>query len=96
MLSGAYGRRLVEDRALHFHPRDCTYIGVIYGLYMGYIGVILGLYKDNGKENGNYYLGFRVKGQGDSVSRLIVGISRVTIGVIGAINLLTTPPLPSK
>ena len=22
--------------------------------------VILGLYKDNGKENGNYYLGFRV------------------------------------
>ena len=22
--------------------------------------VILGLYRDNGKENGNYYLGFRV------------------------------------
>ena len=22
-------------------------------------GVILGLYRDNGKENGNYYLGFR-------------------------------------
>ena len=28
---------------------------------MGYIGVILGLYWDNGKENGIYYLGFRVK-----------------------------------
>ena len=27
-----------------------------------YIGVILGLYRDNGKENGNYYLGFRVWG----------------------------------
>ena len=24
------------------------------------IGVILGLYRDNGKENGNYSLGFRV------------------------------------
>ena len=30
--------------------------------YRGYIGVILGLYRDNGKENGNYYLGFRVQG----------------------------------
>ena len=31
---------------------------------MGYIGIImgyiLGLYRDNGKENGNYYVGFRV------------------------------------
>ena len=26
----------------------------------GSIRVILGLYKDNGKENGNYHLGFRV------------------------------------
>ena len=26
---------------------------------MGYIGLTLGLYRDNGKENGNYYLGFR-------------------------------------
>ena len=25
-----------------------------------YIGIIYGLYRDNGKENGNYYLGFRV------------------------------------
>ena len=31
-------------------------IGYILGLYRG------GLYKDNGKENGNYYLGFRVWG----------------------------------
>ena len=30
------------------------------GLYRGYIGVVLGLYRDNGKENGNYCLGFRV------------------------------------
>ena len=30
------------------------------GLYWGYIRVILGLYGDNGKENGSYYLGFRV------------------------------------
>ena len=25
-------------------------------------GVILGLYRDNGKENGSYYLGLRVQG----------------------------------
>ena len=31
----------------------------VWGL-MGYIGVILGLYLENGKENGIYYLGFRV------------------------------------
>ena len=34
---------------------------VILGLYWGYIGDLLGLYLDNGKENGNYDLGFRVK-----------------------------------
>ena len=27
--------------------------------YIGYIVVIWGLYWDNGKENANYYLGFR-------------------------------------
>ena len=32
------------------------YKGVMLGLYWGCIGVVLGLYKDNGKENGNYYL----------------------------------------
>ena len=26
----------------------------------GSIAVIMGSYRDNGKENGNYYLGFRV------------------------------------
>ena len=30
---------------------------IIYGLYRGYIWIMLGLYKDNGKENGNYYDG---------------------------------------
>ena len=30
----------------------------MYGNYYS----ILGLYRDNGKENGNYYLGFRVEG----------------------------------
>ena len=30
--------------------------------YIGIIGTISGLYGDNGKENGNYYLGFRVQG----------------------------------
>ena len=34
------------------------YIGVI--LNRDYIGNILGLYRDNGKVNGNYLLGFRV------------------------------------
>ena len=30
-------------------------------LYRGYIGVMLRLYWENGKENGIYYLGFRVE-----------------------------------
>ena len=29
----------------------------IMGPFLGYIRVILGLYRDNGKENGNYYNG---------------------------------------
>ena len=37
------------------------HIGVMQGL-RGYIEVLLGLYRDNGKENGSYYLGFRVQG----------------------------------
>ena len=28
--------------------------------YVGIIGYILGICRDNGKENGSYYLGFRV------------------------------------
>ena len=31
-----------------------------YGGSIGNIGYMLGLNGDNGKENGNYYLGFRV------------------------------------
>ena len=34
----------------------------------------------------------RLEGQRDLVSRLIMGISRVIIGIIGAINLLTKSP----
>ena len=30
-------------------------LGPFKGVYRDYIGVILGLYRDNGKENGNYY-----------------------------------------
>ena len=34
----------------------------LYGLDLGYIGAIVRLYWDNGKYDGNYYLGFRVVG----------------------------------
>ena len=37
-----------------------------------------------------------LEGQGDLVNRLIMGITRVTIRVIGVINLLTNSPRPSK
>ena len=30
----------------------------------GYVGVVYGIYRVDGKENGNYYLGFRVEGFG--------------------------------
>ena len=44
------------------HPRLSRYRG--YRNYRGYIGVNigvkLGLHRDNGEENGHYYLGFRV------------------------------------
>ena len=35
--------------------------GIGFGgwLHKGYVGTIQGLYRDNGKENGSYYLGFR-------------------------------------
>ena len=33
----------------------------LYRDYIGIIGYMLGLYRDNGKENGNYYLWFRAK-----------------------------------
>ena len=37
-------------------------------------------------------IGEFLEGQGDLVSRLIMGIIRVTIWVIGVINLLTKSP----
>ena len=37
-------------------------------------------------------LGIYLEGQGDLISRLIMGIIRVTIWVIGVINLLTKSP----
>ena len=53
----------------------------------------MGVYRDNGKENRNYYLAFRVWGHGDFVSWLIIWITRVTMWVIGVI--LTTPQVGS-
>ena len=38
--------------------------GNCYRGYIGIVGAILGLYRDNGKENGSHYLGFRVEGLG--------------------------------
>ena len=35
-------------------------VTIILGIHWKHIGDILGLYRDNGKENGNHYLGFRV------------------------------------
>ena len=32
-------------------------VGIMENQMEGYIGIILGLYRDNGKENGNYYNG---------------------------------------
>ena len=40
--------------------KDGNYNG-LYRAYRLYIGVILGLYSDDGRQNGNYYLGFRVQ-----------------------------------
>ena len=37
-----------------------------------------------------------MEGQGDLVSGLIMGITRVTIWVVGIMNLLTKSPSPSK
>ena len=51
---------------------------------------------NNGKENGNYYVSFRVQGFGlgseNLVSRVVMGISRVTIWITGFINLLAKSP----
>ena len=39
-------------------------MGVYTHWHWGHVRVILGLYRDNGKENGSYYLGFRAWGSG--------------------------------
>ena len=45
------------------------------------------------KTQGHLAVGIRrLEGHGDVVSRLAMGISRVTIWVIGVLNLLTKPP----
>ena len=46
------------------------------GLYRRDIGVILGIYWDNGKENGNYHLGFRV-------CRGMLRVKGVKVSVVG-------------
>ena len=55
-----------------------------------------GLYKDDGKENGNYYLGLWVKGWrsgGDLLRRVIrMGRIGVTIWVIGVISIPNPRP----
>ena len=48
--------------------------------------------RDDGKENGNYYLGFRVQGHGDLVTGLLLGIIGVIIWLIGVISILTKSP----
>ena len=51
---------------------------------MGYIGVMLGyisgLYWDNGKDNGNYYLGFSIKCGGHWVASNKLGSTSCTPG----------------
>ena len=49
---------------------------------MGIIGYILGLYWDNGKENGNYYLGCRIK----------VTLKEIEYGVYGDLNIIYPMP----
>ena len=51
---GCWCQQVAEssDRGRSYH---------VLGLYWGYIRAILGLYWDNGKENGNGYLGFRLR-----------------------------------
>ena len=50
----------------HYKGLYWGYIGIMEKkmettiVFRGYIGIILGLYRDNGKEHGNYYVGFRV------------------------------------
>ena len=40
-------------------PHTVSALWTPMGLYRDYMGVILAVYMANGRENGNYYLGFR-------------------------------------
>ena len=58
---------MVPGEPLNLFQKARKKVGADYvalGGYMGGLvplkGFILGLYRDNGKENGSYYLGFRV------------------------------------
>ena len=90
------------------------YLNIVYDDKDFFFQAMYRLYRDNGKENGNFYCRtmrrlvrshlrwilldtflatcLYLGGQGDLVSRLIMGINGVTIWVIGVINLLTKSP----
>ena len=56
-------KRLGHANMIKLEPHeslDSWVIGIMQGLYTDYFGYILGLYRENGKENGNYYNGLRV------------------------------------
>ena len=64
-----------------------------WGLYWGSIGIIgyiLGLYWDNGKENGKYYLGFRIGAQ-DQCSRTLRKADLMVFGPFWAFPLESSP-----
>ena len=61
-----------------------NYGTIVYWGHAGFLGI-------NSRELLDYKYNY-LEGQGDLVSRLIMGIIRVTIWVIGIINLLTKSP----
>ena len=60
-----------ESNFGHNLPRKCllprAFMPYSIEFYRGSIGFILGLYRDNGKENGNYYI--MIGGSGQSAGR---------------------------
>ena len=48
----------------------------LYGGYTGIIGYILGLHRDNGAENGTYYLGFTVIADEQPVNQELGSLTR--------------------
>ena len=53
-----------EENGNHYNVLYKGYTRVILGLYWGHLRVIQEIYWDNGKLNGNSYLGFWVLGPG--------------------------------